>query len=159
MIIRILQSQRGFSFFAMMVLVIFMAVAASIVAVSVDTNVSNQSMDETIKKMDRIEAAVIKFNFNFLEQAVAANRYPLTLDRLYTIGTLTACSSSTTLSKMQNWCGPYLSATVTNDSTDFLVDGWGTSFEWDQTTHTVYSWGPNKIDNNGASDDITRVVP
>lgn len=145
------KSQAGFGFFGMMVLVIILALASSLVMVSMDTNVSNQALAETIKKMDRIETAAKKFKTD-------NGSYPTTLDRLFTIGGLAACAPSTLSSKMINWCGPYLSAVTINDPTDYTVDGWGTSFEYDGV-NTLNSWGPNKTDNNGAGDDITRTFP
>ena len=124
MLIKLVKSQQGFGFFGMMVLVIVLAVAGSIVMITIDTTVSNQAMQETITKMERIEKAAVKFKVN-----VAS--YPTVLDRLFTIGGLTACAPSTGSSKMINWCGPYLDVVVTADSTDYTVDGWGTSFEYD----------------------------
>jgi prepilin-type N-terminal cleavage/methylation domain-containing protein len=51
----------------------------------------------------------------------------------------------------RGWRGPY----VDNASlSDYSKDAWGTAYVYSAASRRIRSWGPNKTDNTGASDDI-----
>lgn len=51
----------------------------------------------------------------------------------------------------RGWRGPYVdNATVS----DYSKDAWGTAYVYSSASRYIRSWGPNKADNSGASDDI-----
>ena len=135
----------------MMVLVIVLGVFTSLVMVSMDTTVSNQAMQETIGKMDSLQKAIAKFKADS-----ATSSRPTNLADLVTT-TGAPCTAVTATSKMQGWCGPYLEVIVSNNSTDYATDGWGTTFSWTSGTGVLTSLGPNKA--VGGGDDITRTLP
>ncbi len=51
----------------------------------------------------------------------------------------------------RGWRGPYVdNATVS----DYSKDAWSISYVYSSVLRRLRSWGPNKTDNSGASDDI-----
>lgn len=140
----------GFSFIGLMILVALLGVAGSLVMISLSPTVSNAGLEVTVKKMDRVIAAINKYK---ADSATSAK--PPTLAYLFSDVGAVGCSANSTSSKMQGWCGPYLTSEFTGNTNDAITDGWGTVFEYDNTGN-LYSWGPNKTDNGGASDDLTR---
>lgn len=140
----------GFSFLGLMIFVALIAVAGSFVMITITPSVSNAGLEVTVKKMDAVIAAINKYK---TDSATGAN--PPTLAYLFSDVGGVGCSVNTTSSKMQGWCGPYLTSEFTANTNDAITDGWGTAFEYDNTGN-LYSWGPNKTDNGGGSDDLTR---
>lgn len=136
----------------MMVLVIFLAIAGSFVTLTFTSTTSNRAMQETISKMDKLQAAITKYeNDN-------GGTKPATLGDLISnlsAPSIAACAASYGSSKAIGWCGPYLDVTLSNDLTNYSRDGWGSTFSWNGAG-TLYSFGPNKIDNAGGGDDIQR---
>lgn len=120
--------------------------------VTIDTTVHNQAMFETLQKMDKLKVAITRFKTDSTTGAPPATLAGLLSD----VGPV-GCTASYGASKMRGWCGPYLETLTTNDPTDYATDGWGTTFYYNVAAliATVRSWGPNKIDNAGGSDDIT----
>ena len=53
--------------------------------------------------------------------------------------------------KRSGWRGPYIDASTTSD---FSRDAWGTAYVFTTSPRLIRSWGPNKSNNNGTSDDI-----
>jgi prepilin-type N-terminal cleavage/methylation domain-containing protein len=51
----------------------------------------------------------------------------------------------------RGWRGPYVDSSSTSD---YSKDAWGTSYDYSAGSRRLRSWGPNKTDNSGASDDI-----
>lgn len=147
--INIVKNQRGFGFFGMLVLVIVLTSLGAIVMVSMKTVTSNQAMQETLKKMERLQTACVRYKAD-----VGSN--PTALADLVTKpGAVAACSQDVTNGKIKDWCGPYVEQIISNDATDYTVDGWGTTFSFTGgATVTITSYGPNKA--LGGGDDITR---
>ncbi len=76
-------------------------------------------------------------------------------------------TSSAGLSTVQaaNWSGPYMNFQTNEVSGTNILDSWGIAYHYTNpgaTTHNfgnyidIWSNGPNKADNSGASDDITN---
>ncbi len=134
---------------------IVMGVLGSIVMVTIDTTTSNQAMQETIVKMDRLAAAIARYKLN--NPTLAPDSKPAVLGDLITNVTgIAVCADHNASSTLRGWCGPYLDISVSNDATDYTTDGWGTTFSWTRASGTLRSFGPNKVDNAGGSDDIQR---
>ena len=53
--------------------------------------------------------------------------------------------------KRSGWRGPYVDASTT---ADYSKDAWGTAYVFNTSTRLIRSWGPNKTNNTGSSDDI-----
>lgn len=51
----------------------------------------------------------------------------------------------------RGWRGPYIDPSATSD---YSKDAWGVSYVYSSTARRIRSWGPNKVDNTGGSDDI-----
>lgn len=49
------------------------------------------------------------------------------------------------------WRGPYVDSSSTSD---YSKDAWGIAYVYTTTPRRIRSWGPNKADNAGATDDI-----
>ncbi len=84
---------------------------------------------------------------------------PISLAYLLTDVGAVGCTSDTALSKIKGWCGPYIDPYIQENPNEHITDGWSTAFFYSQITPTtglLRSWGPNKTDDAGAVDDITR---
>ncbi len=51
----------------------------------------------------------------------------------------------------RGWRGPYVDDSATSD---YSRDAWGVSYVYSSANRRIRSWGPNKTDNTGGSDDI-----
>ncbi len=51
----------------------------------------------------------------------------------------------------RGWRGPYVDNAA---STDYSKDAWGVAYVYSSSSRRIRSWGPNKTDNTGGSDDI-----
>jgi len=127
-----------------------MGVAGSFVAITLTSTLANDGMNETVKRMDRVIAAIALYKAN---HATSAN--PTTLAYLYSNVGAVACTASTASLKLVGWCGPYLTYDFSESTSEAITDGWGTAFEYNNAGF-LYSWGKDRADNNGGGDDLTR---
>lgn len=143
-------NNKGYALISMVMLLIVLIGAGSIVMVTTTSTSSNRQMSETIKKMDAILVAIAEYRAD-----EATGLAPVNLNYLISDVGAVGCASDTANSKMVGWCGPYLDGTFQENTNAMLTDGWNTTFFYN-SGGTLRSWGPDKTDNTGGGDDITR---
>lgn len=74
-------------------------------------------------------------------------RLPSALSELVTQGAMSTYNPITRI----GWRGPYVDS---SNLTSYSSDAWGTAFVYSSASRYIRSWGPNKADNSGATDDI-----
>lgn len=82
-------------------------------------------------------------------------------------GTYTVGTTSYTVNSVSGWSGPYMNFKAEDVVSGTVRDAWGTAFTYnrpgtnhappDYTTYVdMWSWGPNKTNNSGGSDDVSN---
>lgn len=145
-------NNHGFSLLNVTLVLIALGLVGSLVLLNQTSSDSNRRLDETVKKMDVLINAIADYQAHHSTNAAPASLADLTSDA----SAIGACTADTASSRMINWCGPYIDNVFQEDTNDATTDGWGTAFYYDQASTTLRSWGPNKTDNAGGGDDITR---
>ena len=105
------------------------------------------------------KAAVLRAAINayVLNHGGASGTNPPTLSSLVTTDGV-ACTTDNTAAHstyltLQGWCGPYIDQIFTQALNDYETDGWGTLFQYNNSTAVIKSCGPNRT--CGDSDDIS----
>lgn len=142
--------KKGFGIVAVVMLLLFISIAAVAIFPSILPQRSQEASKETMDKLALLEVAITRFT------ADHAGTPPTTLDDLVTSSGPTCAAEQDEISsqyrKLQGWCGPYVDRLISQNPDDFKRDGWGNDFQW--TPSTLKSCGPNL--SCGDADDITR---
>lgn len=146
-------NNHGFNLLNILFLLIALGLVGTIVLLNQTSSDSHRRLDETVKKMDLLMDALADYQTHHSTGAAPASLSDLTSDA----SAIGACTASAAVSKMIGWCGPYIDNVFQEDSSDLTTDAWGTAFYYATGAPNVLrSWGPNKTDDAGGGDDITR---
>ncbi|MBF0299908.1 MAG: hypothetical protein HQK51_14375 [Oligoflexia bacterium] len=149
------KSKSGFSYVSLIMLVASIGISATAIIAVMGPNILKKKIDETNKKMDRIEQAIILYKTHRLGIPPATLENLLTTDGV--VCAVDTNMSSPTYRKLLGWCGPYVNIVFVGMETEYKLDGWGIAYEYGvdaQNGVSLKSCGPNLI--CGDSDDIVR---
>jgi hypothetical protein len=142
---------QGMGMISVITVILFTALAGTVVFGLIAPNLKVASTDETFKKMEAIKTAITLYRSHHSTTPPAS----LT-DLVQTVGP--PCDADTnpaspTYKTLQGWCGPYLDQPMAQNTDDYKTDGWGTAFVYDPGALTLQSCGPDQ--SCGGADDIT----
>ncbi|MBF0360364.1 MAG: hypothetical protein HQK49_05095 [Oligoflexia bacterium] len=146
MTLLLISEQKGFTFMAVMMIVISIGIACSGVVLVLSPIWHGNNSNKTIIKMNRIEQAIILYR---ADRGIT----PTSLDYLLTSDG-TPCVIDTVNKKLSGWCGPYIHNYFIQNSNEFKEDGWKNTFQL--IGNILKSCGPNQI--CGDADDIVRNI-
>ena len=146
--------KSGFTLMEMVIVILLLGIVA-IVAVPNFFDLRDDAKDAVTKdRMQALKRAIVG-DGRVVAGGVHAfpgyygdmGRLPSALSELVTQGAQTAYNPITRI----GWRGPYVDS---SNLSSYSSDAWGTAFVYSSASRYIRSWGPNKADNAGASDDI-----
>jgi hypothetical protein len=145
------------AFLSLMMLMVATALSFAAFYVMLEPSVRTRSYDQTQKTADTLKAALLSFQGHYGTPLPT----PSTLEYLRSDVDNDGCvmdkdGTSPTYGQLVGWCGPYVDSVWQTVPNAFMLDGWGTPFEFSTTpAHQLQSCGPDKIcGGTGASDDL-----
>lgn len=146
----IFRNQNGYGLWGLLLIIILMTSTMTFVLVNPTSSQSSKEMKDTIEKLDQLLVAISKY-----QQDHATGLSPVSLNYLLSDIDGVGCNADTTNSKISGWCGPYVSVYFQEFLQEPFIDGWKTNFHY-VNSGTLRSFGPNRTDDSGGGDDITR---
>lgn len=153
------EKKRGAGLLIAILVILTLGLLAGTVAVNIRLLFDEDATTQTQAKLRQIGLAISSTNISpapknqrHYEQDVGALPSSLT-DLMTKPGAVAACSLNAS-QQMSGWCGPYVIGTYSGEAS--FTDGWGSAIILDTSNRKVYSAGPNRTDNSGASDDIVQ---
>lgn len=142
------RNEKGLTIFSVMLIMVALGGTTLVAYLAVDPTIFASQADVTVHRIDRLRAAIKKY------QSHHDGTAPGALDDLV-IFIPPACEvdrdeTSPTYRKLKGWCGPYLDRTIEQDLQAFKRDGWGQTIQYNGSTLT--SCGSDRVCGNG--DDI-----
>lgn len=160
---RLINSETGFGFMGMLVLIVSFTIAGTFVVSQLTSETSTNEAKQTTLKVEIIRNAINAYKANHLNAALvptAGVGAPATLAALLTSNG-DACvfdndntPGNTGYLSLQGWCGPYIDSMIQEDANAYLRDGWGSQIQYNAATEVLTSYGPNRTDDAGAGDDL-----
>jgi type II secretory pathway pseudopilin PulG len=145
------------AFLSLMLLMVATALSFAAFYVMLEPSIRTRSYDQTQKTADTLKAALIQFQGHYGTPLPT----PSTLDYLREDLDNDGCvmdeiSTSPTYGQLYGWCGPYVDSVWQSVPNAFMLDGWGTAFEFGTTSgNELRSCGPDKVCGGvGGSDDL-----
>jgi hypothetical protein len=145
------------AFLSLMMLMVATALSFAAFYVMLEPSLRTSRTDQTQKKADTLKAALIQFQGHYGTPLPT----PSTLEYLRIDVDNDGCvmdddNTSPTFGQLLGWCGPYIDSVWQSEPDAFMLDGWGTPFEFDTSPgNELRSCGPDKIcAGAGAADDI-----
>ncbi len=162
-------TQRGFSLVELVMVIVILAVLATIAVGVLTSTVDTARFDATTAEMTALEKAIVgddtlqqngvRTSFGYVGDIGAL---PALLDRLVTQGGESAWAAGAVSGLYMGWHGPYIGSTFTQNPNDYKTDACGNTYTWTQATGVLTTTcGGQTITRNVLAKfrgDITGVV-
>jgi len=145
------------AFLSLMMLMVATALSFAALYVMLQPSIRTSQNDQTQKKADALKAALIQFQGHYGTPLPTPSTLEYLSDDVNNDGcVMDEDGASSTYGQLLGWCGPYVDSVWSTTPKAFMLDGWGTPFEFSTTSgNQLRSCGPDKLCGGaGVADDI-----